>query len=48
MIKPLKTLKEKLEEKTALQNQLEKVDAEIKEAEGETKVKIKRTSLKKA
>lgn len=39
MLTPLKSLKEKLEEKALL-------DAEIAELEGDKKVKIKRTSLK--
>lgn len=48
MIKPLKTLKDKIEEKAILEKELERVDDAIEEATGETKVKIKRTSLKKA
>lgn len=48
MIKPLKTLKDKIEEKAVLQKELDKVDDAIDEATGDTKVKIKKTSLKKA
>lgn len=48
MIKPLKTLKDKIEEKAVLQDQLDKVDDAIDEIAGETKVKIKKVSLKKA
>lgn len=42
------TLKQKLEEKAALETELAKVDDKIDEIAGETQVKIKRVSLKKA
>lgn len=48
MLTPLKSLKDKLEEKTVLETKLAEVDDKIDEMVGETKVKIKRTSLKKA
>lgn len=40
-------LGKKLAQKEALEKELEKVGDEIKETEGEIKVKIKRVSLKK-
>lgn len=48
MIPKLRGLKDKLNEKAQLEKELAKVDAKIDEVAGETKVKIKRTSLKKA
>lgn len=42
------TLKQKLEEKAVLEQELAKVDEKIDEIAGEKKVKITRKSLKKA
>ncbi len=43
----MKSLKDKIEEKKVLETKLAEVDDKIAEISGETKVKIKRTSLKK-
>lgn len=48
MIEPLKSLKDKIEEKAVLQKELEKVDDKIDEIVGDTKVKIKSKGSKKA
>lgn len=48
MIKPLKSLKDKIEEAKVLEQKLVEVKDEISVLEGDKKVKIKRTSLKKA
>ena len=47
MIPKMSSLKDKLEEKKALEEQLAKVDEKIEKIAGEKKVKIKKTSLKK-
>ena len=44
----LSSLKDKLEQKALLEKEVEKVKEEIEKEEGLSKVKIKRTSLKKA
>lgn len=46
MIQPMKTLKDKLEEKKALQEAIVKVDDKIDEIVGETKVKITKSKKK--
>jgi len=45
MIKPMKTLKDKLEEKKVLQEAMTKVDDKIDELVGDKKVKISRKKL---
>ncbi len=47
MIQPLKSLKDKLEEKKVLEKKLVEVDNKIDELVGDKKSKIKRTKLKK-
>lgn len=46
MLTPLKSLKEKLEEKAVLETKLAEVDDKIDELAGEKETKITRTSLK--